>query len=77
MIKYLSISQILFLSIVNDFLFISLFTHIVFNLFNYNTHKFFYLNLDFFNYKNTLKNPIYTIFFIRNRNICPARTQIT
>jgi hypothetical protein len=65
MIKYLSISQILFLSIVNDFLFISLFTHIVFNLFNYNTHKFFYLNLDFFNYKNTLKNPIYTIFFYK------------
>jgi hypothetical protein len=46
--------QILFLVIINDFLFIYLFTHITINLFNY-INKIFYLNLIFLNYRNVLK----------------------
>ena len=46
--------QILFLVIINDFLFIYLFTHITINLFNY-INKNFYLNLIFLNYRNVLK----------------------
>ena len=46
--------QILFLVIINEFLFIYLFTHITINLFNY-INKIFYLNLILLNYRNVLK----------------------
>jgi hypothetical protein len=51
---YFSILQVLFLNIVNNFLFI--YSHIVLDLFNYiYIYIIFNFNLYFLNYKNTLK----------------------
>jgi hypothetical protein len=59
---YFSILQVLFLNIVNNFLFI--YSHIVLDLFNYiYIYIIFNFNLYFLNYKNTLKNTfIYNVF---------------
>jgi len=60
---------VLFLGFINDFLFIYLFAYIVqFFLIEY-MYNFFYLNLDFLNYTNTLKNLYVYNSFIKNKNI--------
>ena len=72
-IKYLDthVSQFFkfFLVIINEFLFIYSHTWFLIYWIKY-MHNFFYLNLDFLNYRNILKKYAYTSFFNKkNKNI--------